>query len=526
MSDVPVFELHDFSIRFADYRAVETLDLKVHRGETVAIVGESGSGKSVSVLGAMGLLPPGAEVGGERRFEGRDLNSLSKRAWNALRGGRIGFVFQEPMTSLNPLHTVGRQLQETLRLHQGLRGREAKRRSRELLDRVRLPRVNDMLGARPDQLSGGQRQRVMIAIAIANAPALLIADEPTTALDVTVQREILGLLDTLRREEGMGLLLISHDLNLVKSHADRVVVMKSGSVIETARTSALFTAPRTAYSRELIAAVPDGHPPPVVDEAPILLEIDRLGVQFPRPKPLLRRRPLDFVALEPLSISLRQGETLGVVGESGSGKSTLAFALLRLVRAHGRITFDGERLDRLNGRAFRQRRRQFQIVFQDPFGSLSPRMSVADIVSEGLRFHQPGLSNAQIDAHVGEALAEVGLPAHCGDRYPHEFSGGQRQRIAIARAVILKPRLLVLDEPTSALDRTVQKQLVQLLRELQARHRISYLFISHDLAVVRAMSHRLIVLKDGAVVETGTSETVFDAPRSAYTRCLIEAAGI
>ncbi|WP_110665400.1 ABC transporter ATP-binding protein [Salinicola halophilus] len=524
MTPATIFELRDFAIRFGDFQAVTALDLHVDRGETVAVVGESGSGKSVSVLGALNLLPPGSEISGVRRFAQRDLGALPRGEWNALRGGRIGFVFQEPMTSLNPLHTVGKQLKETLRLHQGLRGGEATRRSRELLERVRLPRVDDMLTARPHQLSGGQRQRVMIAMAIANAPELLIADEPTTALDVTVQREILTLLDELRREQGMGVILISHDLNLVQCHADRVVVMKSGAVVETAATATLFASPQRAYSRELIAAVPEGHPPAIAGDAPVLLETQALSVNFARAKPLLGRRPPPFVALEPLSFSLRQGETLGVVGESGSGKSTLAFALLRLLTANGRITFDGERLDTLQGRALRQRRHQFQIVFQDPYGSLSPRMPVADIVSEGLRFHQPDLTPERIEAQVSEVLAEVGLPANCGDRYPHEFSGGQRQRIAIARALILRPRMLVLDEPTSALDRTVQKQLIQLLRDLQTRHGISYLFISHDLAVVRAMSHRVMVLKNGKLVECGDIEAVFQAPQSSHTRELIQAA--
>jgi len=526
MSRQRLFELRRLSVRFGDSVAVSNLDLHVDRGETVAVVGESGSGKSVSALGALGLLPPGSQVDGERTFDGQDLAQLSPRQWNALRGGRIGFVFQEPMTSLNPLHTIGKQLAETLRLHQGLRGEAARKRCRELLAQVKLPRIDELLAAWPHQLSGGQRQRVMIAMAIANDPQLLIADEPTTALDVTVQQEILALLDDLRRRHGMGVLLISHDLNLVRRHADRVVVMHDGTLVETGTTQAVFETPRAAYTRKLLDAIPEGRPARLPSAPEPLLAAERLGVSFARPKPFLRPRPPAFVAVEPLALQLRQGETLGIVGESGSGKSTLASALIRLVPAEGEIRFGERRLDKLSGNALRRERRQFQIVFQDPYGSLSPRMPVADIVSEGLRFHHPELDEDAITQRVAEALAEVDLPADCGARYPHEFSGGQRQRIAIARALILKPRLLVLDEPTSALDRTVQKQLIELLRTVQARHGISYLFISHDLAVVRAMAHRLMVLKEGRIVEQGDCDTVLTAPRSDYTRALIAAADL
>ncbi|WIX34727.1 dipeptide ABC transporter ATP-binding protein [Salinicola sp. JS01] len=526
MSHPPLLSLEALAIRVGGFQAVTRLDLEVAPGETVAVVGESGSGKSVSALGALGLLPPGSEVSGRRHFAGEDLARLTARQWNALRGGRIGFVFQEPMTSLNPLHTVGKQLRESLRLHQGLRGERATRRCRQLLEQVRLPRVEELLETRPHQLSGGQRQRVMIAMAIANDPQLLIADEPTTALDVTVQQEILALLGELRREHGMGVLLISHDLNLVRRHADRVVVMHRGQVVESGPTAQVFNTPRADYTRALIDATPAGMPAALPADAPTLLAARRLGVEFLRPKPLLRPRPPAFVALEPLSLNLRQGETLGLVGESGSGKSTLAAALIRLLPAHGEIEFDGERLDRLKGGALRRRRPQFQIVFQDPYGSLSPRMPVADIISEGLRFHHPELDEATLTTRVAEALAEVHLPADCAQRYPHEFSGGQRQRIAIARALILKPRLLVLDEPTSALDRSVQKQLIELLRQVQARHGISYLFISHDLAVVRAMAHQILVLKEGQVVESGECAHVLDAPTSDYTRALIAAAAL
>ncbi|ATJ82749.1 ABC transporter ATP-binding protein [Halomonas beimenensis] len=525
MADQPLFRLEDLSVAFDDTPVVEDLSLEVKRGETLALVGESGSGKSVSALGALGLLPRNARVTGARRLGDTDLARLSRRDWQALLGGRVGFVFQEPMTSLNPLHTVAKQIGETLRLHQGLTGRAARDRSRELLEQVRLPRAEELLDAWPHQLSGGQRQRVMIAMAIANRPRLLIADEPTTALDVTVQREILALLAELRDTHGMGMLFITHDLNLVRRHADRVCVMHQGRAQETGEVARVFAEPRSPYTRELLAAEPSGRPTPIERRAPIL-QARRLGVRFQRPKRLFSRRPPAFEALKPLDLDVAPGETLGIVGESGSGKTTLALALLRLQESHGEIEFDGERLDRLHGDALRRRRRRLQVVFQDPFGSLSPRMPVADIVSEGLRFHHPDLDDAAVDQRVRATLREVGLPEDCGSRYPHEFSGGQRQRIAVARAIILEPELLVLDEPTSALDRTVQKQLVNLLRELQARRGLSYLFISHDLAVVRAMAHRILVLKDGAVMERGDCQAVLADPATDYTRTLVEAAGL
>ncbi|WP_110716434.1 ABC transporter ATP-binding protein [Salinicola acroporae] len=526
MSETPLFELRRFSVHFGEAQAVSELDLHVDHGETVAIVGESGSGKSVSVLGALGLLPPGSQVTGTRTFAGRDLDRLSRREWNELRGGSIGFVFQEPMTSLNPLHTIGKQLRETLRLHQGLRGNVATRRARELLTQVELPRVDELMAAWPHQLSGGQRQRVMIAMAIANEPQLLIADEPTTALDVTVQRQVLALLDELRQRLGMGLLLISHDLNLVRRHADRVVVMQQGEQVESGPAQTLFETPQAAYTRQLIDAVPSGRPRPLPPQSELLLSASDFSVTFKRAKPLLRPRPPAFVAVEPLSLELRRGETLGVVGESGSGKSTLASALIRLLPSSGEIHFADQRLDQLGGEALRRQRRALQIVFQDPYGSLSPRLSVADIISEGLRFHHPELAPPEVAGRVAEALHDVDLPADCGHRYPHEFSGGQRQRIAIARALILKPRLLILDEPTSALDRTVQKQLIELLRDVQAKHDLTYLFISHDLAVVRAMAHRILVLKDGKVMEQGDCETLLRSPQTTYTRALIEASSL
>ncbi|RAW07862.1 microcin ABC transporter ATP-binding protein [Halomonas elongata] len=525
MPDQPLFQLDALTIAFDGMPVVDALSLEVNHGETLALVGESGSGKSVSALGALGLLPANASLTGGRRLDGLDLSDLSPRDWRRIRGSQVGFIFQEPMTSLNPLHNVGKQLGETLRLHQGLTGQAARRRSHELLERVRLPRTTELLDAWPHQLSGGQRQRVMIAMAIANNPRLLVADEPTTALDVTVQREILALLAELRDEREMGMLFITHDLNLVRHHADRVCVMHQGRAQETGTVSDVFSAPQSPYTRTLLDAEPSGRPSPVTTRS-ALLEARGVGVSFQRPKRLFQRRPAAFEAVKPLDLHVAPGETLGIVGESGSGKSTLAQALLRLVPSRGRLDFDGTRLDQLRGGALRRQRRRFQVVFQDPFGSLSPRMPVSDIISEGLRFHHPELGADEVERRIRDTLQEVGLPEGCASRYPHEFSGGQRQRIAVARAIIMAPDLVVLDEPTSALDRSVQAQLVNLLRELQRRRGISYLFISHDLAVVRAMAHRILVLKDGEVVESGDCLDVLERPTTAYTRALVEAAGL
>ncbi|MGQ4876949.1 ABC transporter ATP-binding protein [Billgrantia sp. LNSP4103-1] len=521
----PLLRLDRLSIAFDGKTVLNELSLEVRRGETLALVGESGSGKSVSALGAMNLLPDNAQVTGGRWLGDTDLGSLGKRDWQALRGGRVGFVFQEPMTSLNPLHTVAKQIGETLRLHQGLSGREARQRTRALLEQVKLPRPDELLDAWPHQLSGGQRQRVMIAMAIANDPELLIADEPTTALDVTVQQDILALLAELRDRHGMGMLFITHDLNLVRRHADRVCVLYNGHEQETGAVDDVFAAPRSAYTRTLLDAEPTGRPAPVLADKP-LLEARGVAVSFQRPKRLFAKRPPAFEAVKPIDLHLAPGETLGIVGESGSGKTTLAMALLRLVECRGEIELDGERLDRLKGNALRKRRRRIQVVFQDPYGSLSPRMPVFDIISEGLRFHYPELLEEEVAERVRAAILEVGLPADCAARYPHEFSGGQRQRIAVARALILEPALVVLDEPTSALDRTVQKQLVELLRDLQARRGLSFLFISHDLAVVRAMAHRILVLKDGELVEQGDCLPLLTHPTSDYTRALVKAADL
>lgn len=522
MASDSLFRLEDFSIEFDGVPVVDRLSVEIRSGETLALVGESGSGKSVSALGALGLLPGNARVSGGRWLEGSDLDRLDQRQWQGLRGGRVGFVFQEPMTSLNPLHTVGKQIGETLRLHQGLSGRAARDRTRELLTQVKLPRPDELLDAWPHQLSGGQRQRVMIAMAIANDPVLLIADEPTTALDVTVQQDILALLAELRSAYGMGMLFITHDLNLVRRHADRVCVLYKGREQETGRVEQVFTTPRSEYTRTLIDAEPSGRAAPL-KQRDTLLEARDLSVNFSRPKRLFSRRPPAFAAVHPLSFTLARGETLGIVGESGSGKTTLAMAVLRLVQSQGEVHFDNERLDTLTGTALRKARRRFQVVFQDPYGSLSPRLPVSEIVSEGLRFHHPELSESEVSQRVQVTLEEVGLPHDCASRYPHEFSGGQRQRIAVARALILEPELLILDEPTSALDRSVQKQLVELLRNLQQKRGLSYLFISHDLAVVRAMAHRVMVLKDGQVVEEGRCEEVLGAPQTAYTQALVDA---
>ncbi|MDN3520801.1 ABC transporter ATP-binding protein [Halomonas ramblicola] len=520
-----LLRLENLSIAFDGVNVVDRLSLSVGRGETLALVGESGSGKSVSALGAMNLLPANARVEGGRHLGDTDLDRLRSRDWQGLRGGRVGFVFQEPMTSLNPLHTVGKQIGEALRLHQGLAGRAARARARELLTQVRLPRPDELLDAWPHQLSGGQRQRVMIAMAIANDPALLIADEPTTALDVTVQQEILALLAELRDRHGMGMLFITHDLNLVRRHADRVCVLFQGREQETGPVAEVFAAPRSAYTRSLLDAEPEGQPLPPRHSEP-LLQATGIAVSFQRPRRLFMPRPPAFEAVRPLALTLAPGETLGIVGESGSGKTTLAMALLRLMESRGEIRFAETRLDTLTGGALRRMRSRFQIVFQDPYGSLSPRLPVSEIVSEGLRFHHPELDAAEVSRRVAATLEEVGLPRDCADRYPHEFSGGQRQRIAVARAIILEPELVVLDEPTSALDRTVQKQLVELLRDLQARRGLSYLFISHDLAVVRALAHRVMVLRDGEVVEQGECRELLANPHTDYTRALVEAAGL
>jgi len=520
-----LLRVENLAVAFRGRRVVEGVCFTVERGETVALVGESGSGKSVTALSCLKLLPAaGGNPEGRILLDGTEVLSAPVAELRRLRGGVAGMVFQEPMTSLNPLHTVERQVGEAITLHQSLAGDALRARIVEMLHRAGFPNAQDRLGAYPHQLSGGQRQRVMIAAALANDPALLIADEPTTALDVTIQAQILELLQRLKRESGMAMLLITHDLNIVRKNADRVVVMKDGRAVEQGPVSEVFGNPQHAYTRMLLATEPRGAPPPIGPDAAEVMRGEQVKVLFPIRRGLLRRVVGHVRAVDGVSVSVREGETLGLVGESGSGKTTLGLALLRLEDSEGAIRFEGKDIQGLGRSAMRPLRRRMQIVFQDPYGALSPRMSVAEIVGEGLAVHEPGLSRERRAEAVATALDEVGLEPAMAERYPHEFSGGQRQRIAIARALVLKPRFLVLDEPTSALDVSVQAQVVDLLRALQAKHRLAYLFISHDLRVVRAMAHRIIVLKDGRVVEEGEAAQVVGAPREAYTRALMAAA--
>ncbi|EPQ5447719.1 TPA: ABC transporter ATP-binding protein [Pseudomonas aeruginosa] len=515
-----LLRVENLSVAYGDTQVVKGIDFSLRAGETLALVGESGSGKSQTAHALLRLLPGAARLGGSVRLDGEELLALSPQALLAIRGQRIGMVFQEPMTSLNPLQRIGRQVGEGLRLHRRLRGAALRGRVLELLELAGLEQPRRLLEAYPHQLSGGQRQRVMLAMALACEPQLLIADEPTTALDVTVQKRLLELLQSLQRRLGMAILLISHDLNLVRRVADRVCVMRDGQIVEENACETLFRSPRHPYTRLLIEAEPGGLAEPVACRE-TCLEVRALSLDYPAPGGWLRRRA-GLRAVHEVSLRLRRGSTLGIVGESGSGKSSLGQALLRLLPAEGQILFQGERLDRLHGKRLLPLRRQFQAVFQDPYGSLNPRLSVEQIVGEGLRIH--GIGDAgERRARVLEALREVGLDEPCLERYPHEFSGGQRQRqrIAIARALVLKPALILLDEPTSALDRSVQCQVVELLRRLQRRHGLSYLFISHDLAVVRALAHDILVLKDGRVVEQGSAAALFSQPRHPYTRELL-----
>ena len=502
--------------------------LSVDRGESVALVGESGSGKSVTALSVLRLLPyPQAwHPAGRIEFDGEALLDAPPAVMRSLRGRRISMIFQEPMTSLNPLHTVEKQVREALLLHRPMTAAAARARVLELLDLVRLGDSAHRRFAYPHQLSGGQRQRVMIAMALANHPDLLIADEPTTALDVTIQARILDLLRELRSRLGMALLLITHDLGIVRKMADRVYVMNDGRIVESGPTRQVFDAPRHEYTRHLLSAAPGGEAGPSPAAADRTMRVEDLKVWFPIRRGVLRRTVGHVRAVDGISLEVREGETVGVVGESGSGKTTLGLAILKLQAANeGRIAFLGRPIEGLRSRALRPLRREMQIVFQDPYGSLSPRMSVGQIVEEGLRVHGLGSRRAgEREALIGEALAEVGLDPDSRSRYPHEFSGGQRQRIAIARAIVLRPRFVVLDEPTSALDVSVQAQIVDLLRLLQARHRLAYLFISHDLRVVRAMSHEVLVMRDGSVVERGPAARIFREPREPYTRALVAAA--
>jgi microcin C transport system ATP-binding protein len=520
-----LLSVENLTVAFRGKPVVHGVSFHVDPGEVVALVGESGSGKSVTALSCLRLLASGGtNPEGRIILDGTDVLTADNTALHRLRGGVAGMVFQEPMTSLNPLHSIGRQVSEAITLHRALSGEALRAEVVAALTRAGLPQMKDRLGAFPHELSGGQRQRVMIAAALANNPALLIADEPTTALDVTIQAQILALLAELKTSLNMALLLITHDLAIVKRHADRVVVMKDGRVVEQGPVGRVFAAPEHPYTKMLIATEPTGRPAPVAADAATVLETSDLKVHFPIRRGLLRREVARVRAVNGVSLSLRAGETLGIVGESGSGKTTLGLALLRLVPSEGAIMLDGHSIQGLSRGQLRPLRAAMQIVFQDPYGSLSPRMSAGDIVGEGLAVHEPGLSAAGREARVAAALEEVGLTAAMMPRYPHEFSGGQRQRIAIARALVLKPRLLVLDEPTSALDVSVQAQVVELLRGLQARHGLAYLFVSHDLRVVRAMAHRIAVMKDGVIVEEGEAEALTEHPRQPYTKALMQAA--
>jgi microcin C transport system ATP-binding protein len=507
-------------------RAVKGVSFSLSKGETLALVGESGSGKSVTALSILKLLPyPSAShPTGSVRFRGEELLDADERDLRKVRGNDITMVFQEPMTSLNPLHTVERQIGEVLDLHQGLTGARARQRIIELLGLVGIRDPESRLDSFPHQLSGGQRQRVMIAMALANNPDLLIADEPTTALDVTVQAQILELLRRLRRETGMALLLITHDLGIVRHMADRVAVMRHGEIVELGVTKEVFANPQHPYTRQLIDAEPKGRPPPFVPSAPVIVEARRLKVWFPIKRGLLRRTVGYVKAVDGVDVRVRAGQTLGVVGESGSGKTTLGLALLRLTSSEGPILYLGRHIEAFQSREMRPLRKEMQIVFQDPYGSLSPRLSIRQIVEEGLLIQNPAMTAEEREQRVSLALQEVGIDPASMERYPHEFSGGQRQRIAIARAMVLEPKFVMLDEPTSALDMSVQAQIVDLLRHLQERHDLAYLFISHDLKVVRALANEVIVMRNGEVVEQGAAADIFDRPQSDYTKALLAAA--
>ena len=522
-----LLEVRDLQVAFGDQLAVRGISFDVRDGETVALVGESGSGKSATALSILQLLPypHASHPTGSIRFQGEELIGASRAQLLCVRGVTASMVFQEPMTSLNPLHTIQQQVGESLIVHRHMTGKQARARTLELLKLVRLPDAESRLGAYPHELSGGQRQRVMIAMALANEPRMLIADEPTTALDVTIQARILDLLRDLKRELGMALLLISHDLGVVRRMADRVCVMQAGEIVEQGPAQAVFSNPAHAYTRHLLSAEPKGLPVPIDDLGDLAVATRELSVRYAIGKGWMLRKRY-FTAVAGMDMEIRAGQTLGVVGESGSGKTSLGLAMVRLIASDGLIRAGTTEIHQLSGKALKWLRRDMQIVFQDPYGSLSPRLMIREIVEEGLKVHERGLSRAGRRARVVEALEEVGLDESHLDRYPHEFSGGQRQRIAIARAMVLRPKFVVLDEPTSALDMSVQAQIVDLLRDLQRRHGLAYLFISHDLKVVRALAHDLIVMKDGVVVERGRAERIFAAPQHPYTQELLAAAAL
>ncbi|MDC1445810.1 ABC transporter ATP-binding protein [Amylibacter sp.] len=518
-----ILAIENLSVYFGKNKAVKNVSLTIRKGETVALVGESGSGKSVTALATVSLINQSADITGSVKYCGKEIINTSNKDLRKIRGNDISFIFQEPMTSLNPLHTIERQLSESLKLHQGLKGSKVTEKILDLLSKVGIDEAHRKISNYPHQLSGGQRQRIMIAMALANKPDLLIADEPTTALDVTIQAQILELLANIQKSEGMGMLFITHDLSVVRRIADRVCVMKDGEIVETGATNEIFSSPNHEYTKKLLNAEPSGFPKPIKSNAFEIINIKNLKVWFPIVKGLLRKVVGNVKAVNDASLNIAQGETLGIVGESGSGKTTLALAIMRLISSKGQITFMGNKLDGLTNKQLKPFRRDIQMVFQDPYGSLSPRFTIEQIISEGLDVHN--LNKGQNRrAMVENILIEVGLEKDMIDRYPHEFSGGQRQRIAIARAMILKPKLLILDEPTSALDMTVQVQIVKLLRDLQIKYGLAYLFISHDLRVIRALSHKVIVMYNGNIVETGTNKEIFESPKSNYTKELISAA--
>ncbi len=531
MTSAPLLHVSDLSISFrapggGDIAAVQEVSFTMAPGETLALVGESGSGKSVTALSLLQLLnyPTAFHPSGSILFNGQELLGAPESVLRPVRGGAMAMIFQEPMTSLNPLHTIERQVAETLQVHASLSREAARPKVVALLEQVGFSHPESRLGAYPHELSGGQRQRVMIAMALANDPALLIADEPTTALDVTIQAQILKQLKELQAARNMAVLLITHDLGIVRRVADRVAVMQHGRIVETGPVANVFSQPQHAYTQHLLAAEPKGQPAPAPANAATVLQADNLRVWFPVKAGLWRRTTGYVKAVDDISFTLKAGHTLGIVGESGSGKTTLGQAVLRLIGSRGAITFQGEPLQGKSRKALRPLRRQMQVVFQDPYGSLSPRLTMGEIVAEGLKIHQLARTPEERDQLVCEALQEVGLDPDMRDRYPHEFSGGQRQRVAIARALVLKPKVIVLDEPTSALDMSVQAQVVDLLRELQRKHGLAYIFISHDLRVVRALATDVLVMKDGKVVEQGSANALFETPQHPYTQALLAAA--
>ena len=526
----PILSIRNLSVSFGQGTrttdAVKNVTLTINKGETVALIGESGSGKSVTALSILQLLPyPNAshDKKSSVTYDELELVGLSEQKLQSIRGNKISMIFQEPMTSLNPLHTVEKQIGEVLYIHKGMKHEEARKRIIELLELVNISEPENRLQSYPHQLSGGQRQRIMIAMALANEPDVLIADEPTTAVDVTVQAQLLDLLQDLQKRLGMAILLITHDLRVVTKMAKRVYVMKNGQIVDSGPVKETFNNPSHDYTKILLNSKPSGQPKSINEDAKTIVDVNNLRVWYPIKRGFFRRTTGHIKAVNDISFSIKEGETLGIVGESGSGKSSLGMACLRLIESAGQIQVFGKTIDGLNQKQLLPHRKQAQIVFQDPYGSLSPRMTVAQIIGEGLSLHNVSVGTIPLNSVIDNALDEVGLSADARDRYPHEFSGGQRQRISIARAIALKPKFIVLDEPTSALDLSIQAQIIELLRNVQRKYSMSYLFISHDLAVIRAMSHQVMVMKDGEVVERGNVKSIFDSPANDYTKSLIAA---